>query len=154
MMTNKDVSKILQENPSAEELGYGFFVNKSVSRIVFPQLGDISSFVFHGTAFSNVVFSEIAFLGADLSDAIFTNCCFSKGSLAGSIMYNTKFINCLFDHVDFSNARFSHSKVEKCVITESNFKGTIFSNANVFRTILSGRFDGLLNETKIEECIW
>lgn len=150
----KDISNVLQTKLSADDIDFGFFIGTRAENLVFPQLGDISTFIFKDAEFKNVVFSEIPFFGADLGEASFVNCCFTDCSLARSGMYKTRFIQCVFSTTNFSNARLHQTVFERCILNGLNFKGAVLSKSIFKESILKGAFDCTLHQTDILDSVW
>ena len=122
---------------------YDFFVGKKFARLIFPQIQDMSSFVFHGAEFEDSIFVEIDFGGADLTSARFVNCIFRNCSMIKTHHHQTIYKSCVMNSIDFKNARLNSVLFEHCVLVHSSYEGAIVSQSTFENCITEGVFNGI-----------
>jgi uncharacterized protein YjbI with pentapeptide repeats len=154
-MNNLDeFSQLLTEGVLPEPHQGDFFVDKHVSNIIFPDLGDISSFFFKGTIFRNVIFSEFSFFGADLGEVSFINCCFTDCSMNKSAFYQSSIFNCTFSNTSFRRVRISEANIENCALMQADFSGAIITRTTISNSVLSNQYAGIIDKTILINSIW
>lgn len=149
-----EISDFLLKGVLPKESEYNYFIGKRVSDILFPSLGDISSFYFKDAVFSNVIFSKFSFFGADLGESTFINCCFKECSMNKSNFYQARLINCVFSDTSFRGVRMSEAKIKNCVFAEADFSVAIITKTTITNSVLSNLYTGLLDSTELVNSIW
>jgi uncharacterized protein YjbI with pentapeptide repeats len=124
-------------------LNYDFFVGKYLDSLVFPVIGDMSSFVFHKAKFNGVIFIDSDFGSSDLSGAVFENCCFRGCSMAKTQQYETVYTRCILYDINFKNARLNSVCFSSCIIGGSSFQGAIIADSLFADSVLLDKFDGV-----------
>jgi uncharacterized protein YjbI with pentapeptide repeats len=126
-----------------EKIQYDFFVGKQFENLIFPSIGDMSSFVFHEAKFENSMFVDIDFGSSDLTAATFVNCSFRRCSMIKTQQYETIYRGCIFSSTNFKNARLNSVTFKNCVLVDSSYEGAIIAKSIFEDSITIDSFNGI-----------
>jgi uncharacterized protein YjbI with pentapeptide repeats len=94
---------------------------------------DFSKASLTNTALGESVFSDVLFVGCNLSHAMalgatFFRCDFSQANLKQVTLSNCTFEECVFEDTKFNDASFAGSSFKKCVLERSSLKNALLDH--------------------------